>query len=294
MVRVVARAKLNLMLRVGPLRDDGYHEIQSVMQTIDLTDGLEMSRARVTEVGFEWSGPGRWEGPERPDLVERVLGILNQTVGGTQAAQVRVVKRIPPGSGLGGGSADAAAAVLGMNRLMDDVLDEKQMLEVCAQGGSDVPFALLGGTAVASGRGEQVEPIQGIPTTWWVIAIPQLSMPTGEVYERFDQLGGGTVPGELEHLIEALQAADVERIGAFLSNDLERAAFSAAPLAPVKERVVEAGAVGAVMSGSGSAIAGLCGDKPHAAEVAGVVGRGFEGNVVVAASTERGAEITSD
>jgi len=293
MVRVVARAKLNLMLRVGPMRADGYHEIQSVMQSIELTDDLEMSRAPVTEVGFEWDGPGGWEGPERPDLVERVLGILNQTVGGTQAAQVRVVKRIPPGSGLGGGSADAAAAVLGMNRLMDEVLDEKQMLEVCAQAGSDVPFALLGGTAVASGRGEQVEPIQGIPTTWWVIAIPQLSMPTGEVYERFDEVGGETLPGELEHLIESLRSGDADRIAAFLANDLERAAFAVAPLQSVQERILAAGAVGAVMSGSGSAIAGLCRDKPHAAEVADAVGRGFDGKVVAVSSTEKGAEVSA-
>lgn len=245
-VRVIGRAKVNLWLHVLGRRPDGYHEINTLMQTIEWCDELEMERSHATSVEFE-SGPV----PDRPDLVERTLEIMNQT------AAVLVRKSIPIGSGLGGGSADAAAVILGLGGSP----------EIAAQVGSDVPFALQGGTALATGRGEKLSRVE-CPQLWWVVGVPDFSMSTAEVYDL-------AAPG----------AGDPIR------NDLEDAAFKLAPsLRPLKDEMVSAGAIRAMMSGSGPAIAGLCRDEEHANQLARRVSGSFA--VIKAVSSARmGAEI---
>lgn len=247
-IRVIGRAKVNLWLHVVRRRPDGYHEINTLMQTLDWFDELEIEPSDVTRVEFE-GGPV----PDRPDLVERTLELMDKT------AAVRVRKSIPIGSGLGGGSADAAAVILGMGGSS----------AVAQQVGSDVPFALRGGTALATGRGEKLAPIE-CPQLWWVIGVPDFSLSTADVYGRTNPGMAGVGP---------------------LRNDLEVAAFQLAPSLPsLKREMVDAGAVGSVMSGSGPAIAGLCRDEQHAIEVAGRLSGSFA-VVKAVSSAGLGAEI---
>lgn len=284
-VRLAARAKVNLSLRVLGRRSDGFHEISTVMQSLEWFDELEMRRAPKTNVTVEWGAGLSGELPERPDLVERTIGIVDQTLGGTQAAEVRVVKNIPVAAGLGGGSADAAAAILGMNALTDKAMSPELMLEVAAQAGSDVPFALVGGTALARGRGEVIERLDHRPL-WWVIAVPDFSMETAAVYDRWDELGAAGSPED-----PFLSSSFADDLVQFIRNDLEPAAFDLQPsLREMKDVVSRAGVITTVIGGSGPTIAGLCRDRNHADEVASRVSAAFR-LVKVVPSAPRGAEV---
>jgi 4-diphosphocytidyl-2-C-methyl-D-erythritol kinase len=284
-VRLAARAKVNLSLRVLGPRSDGFHEISTVMQSLEWFDEIEMKRAPKTKVTVEWGSGLSGALPEKPDLVERTIGIIDQTLGGTQAAEVRVVKNIPVAAGLGGGSADAAAAILGMNVLTDHAMSPELMLEVAAQAGSDVPFALVGGTAFARGRGELVERLEHRPL-WWVIAVPDFSLETAAVYERWDEM---RTSSSRDAQVPTSQA--VEEIGRFLTNDLESPAFEMKPsLRGLKDEMMKAGAIGAVMSGSGPAIAGLCRDRHHGEVVADRVNDIFH-LVMVGLSSPQGVDV---
>ena len=277
-LEVSAPAKVNLFLRVSGVRDDGYHEIESVMQTVSLFDRLVMKRAPVTRVSFKTEGLA----PESPDLIEKGLGIFNQMVGGTQGAEVRVDKQIPIGAGLGGGSSDAAAALMGIDRLMGGLTPPKLLSEIASQVGSDVPFFLKGGTALVSGRGEIVKSLPSFEA-WWVIGVPDLSMSTEEVYAAFDRFGSSEGPS-LQEFLAALSTGEVADVGSLLHNDLEIAAFDLQPeLRDLKEEMRGAGALGAVMTGSGSAIAGLCRDEEHAGSISKAISDRFE-RVVIARS----------
>ncbi|MBW3589211.1 MAG: 4-(cytidine 5'-diphospho)-2-C-methyl-D-erythritol kinase [Actinobacteria bacterium] len=270
-VEMSAPAKVNLFLRVSGVRDDGYHEIESVMQTVSIFDRLVMERVPVTRVSFDTAALA----PEPPDLIEKAIGVFNETVGGTQGAEVRVDKQIPIGAGLGGGSSDAAAALMGIDRMMGGLTPPKLLSEIASQVGSDVPFFLNGGTALVSGRGEIVKSLPSLEA-WWVIGVPDLSMSTEEVYAAFDRFGSSQGPS-LQEFLDALSTGEVAEVGGLLHNDLEVAAFDLQPeLRDLKEEMHGAGALGAVMTGSGSAIVGLCRDEEHANAVSKTVSQDFE------------------
>lgn len=288
-VTVLAPAKLNLYLQVVRKRDDGYHDIESVMQSVSLFDELRMKRAPVSSVSVAWAEGLRGDLPASPDLVERTLGILNQNVGGTQAAEVEVIKRIPLAAGLAGGSSDAAAAIEGIKHLMHGELPDSVALEVAAQVGSDVGFFLRGGTCLAMGRGEVVTSFDS-PKLWWILGIPDAQLSTAEVYERFDLVGAPN-GRQVDGMVQALASNDRIKIGKMLFNDLEAAATSLYDAIPsLKEKMASAGALGVVMSGSGPTIAGLCRDEEHAMEVAAKVMNEFP-RVEVVSSLDAGVEV---
>lgn len=287
-VRVVGRAKINLFLRVLGKRDDGYHEIESVMQTVDLIDDLSMARAASTSVSFEVVAGLSGSVPSSPDLVEKAIGIFNENVGGTQGAHAHVTKRIPIGAGLGGGSADAAAALKGMAALSGADVPQTLLLDFAAQVGSDVPFALVGGTALVRGRGEILTPVKA-PEMWWVLVMPGFEISTAQVYENFDGVSRAE-SGSSDELVSALASGDVSAIGQLLSNDLEAVATKFHPeLIEVKKAVLAAGALGAVITGSGPTVAGLCNSKVEAQRLLDVVSPKLRAVVVRSATT--GVEI---
>lgn len=262
-VRAVGRAKVNLFLRVLGKRDDGFHEIESVMQTVELVDELSMKRAPSTSVSFEVEAALSGSVPSSPDLVEKAIGIFKENVGGTQAAQVHVTKRIPIGAGLGGGSADAAAALKGMAALSGADVPESLLMEFAAQVGSDVPFALVGGTAHARGRGEVLSPLEA-PEMWWVLVMPGFEISTAQAYEDYDA-SSPNLAGPADELISALRSGDIRTVGQLLSNDLETVAMKPHPeLGEIKSQLLAAGALGVVMTGSGPTIAGLWGSEGDA------------------------------
>jgi 4-diphosphocytidyl-2-C-methyl-D-erythritol kinase len=274
-LRAHAAAKINLALLVGERRDDGYHEVVSVMHAIGLWDDLEVSVASKG-LGLEVEGEGL--PPDESNLVLVAARELARRSRGLPGARFRLRKGIPVSAGLGGGSADGAAALLALDRLWQLHLPAVNLLAMATEIGSDVPFCLSGGSRVGRGRGEKLRDAPAKGTLWWLVAIDAEGLDTAAVYQRYDELGparplAGRRPVQLE---QALAAGDVVRIGAALANDLEPAAFDLLPtLKSGKERLVEAGAVGAVMSGSGPTLLGLARDEEHAGQLARAVRSSF-------------------
>jgi 4-diphosphocytidyl-2-C-methyl-D-erythritol kinase len=274
-LRARAAAKINLALLVGARRDDGFHEVVSVMQAVGLWDDLEVA---VAAHGFGLEVDGEGLPPDESNLVLVAARELARRSLDLPGVRFRLRKGIPISAGLGGGSADGAAALLALDRLWRLHLPSVNLRVMATEIGSDVPFSLSGGSQVGTGRGERLgaAPVKG--TLWWVVAIDSDGLGTAPVYQHYDELG---LARPLEDrwpsaLLEALAAGDLERIGASLTNDLEPAAFDLHPaLEAGKDKLLEAGAVGAVMSGSGPTLLALARDEEHAGQLAGAVRPAF-------------------
>ncbi len=270
-LRAHAAAKINLALLVGERRPDGYHEVVTVLQSIGLWDDLEVE---LTPEGLELEVEGEGLPPAESNLVLVAARELARRSRDLPGARFRLRKGIPVGAGCGGGSADGAAALLALDRLWDLHLPRVNLHAMAVEVGTDVPFCLTGGTRLGRGRGEKLQEVPAKATCWWVVGIDAESLPTALVYARFDELGlarplEGRRPAAL---LDALEAGDLERIGALLDNDLEAAAFDLAPhLARNKQRLLEAGALGAVLSGSGPTLLGLARDEEQARRLARAV-----------------------
>lgn len=287
-MKVLAPAKINLYLWVGPKREDGLHEIESVMQSVSLADELIVDPASSST--FDVSPPG--SAPEdESNLVVTAVRALGERCSGSGGAAVRLTKRIPAGAGLGGGSSDAAATLVGLNELWRCGLSKKALERIGASLGADVPFCVRGGTAGALGAGERLAPLIVKEPLWWVIAMPDESLSTAEVYARFDELGGTRTESDPVDLADALARGDLERVAASLRNDLTEASLSLAPgMAEVRDALVQAGAIGMVMSGSGPAWTGLARHESDAQSIASRVRQEFP-RAWVATSLDRGARI---
>ena len=274
-LRAHAAAKINLALLVGERRDDGFHEIVTVLQSIGLWDDLEV-RLIPEGLGLEVEGEGL--PADESNLVLVAARELARRSWDLPGARFKLRKGIPVAAGLGGGSADGAAALLALDRLWQLNLPAVNLHAMAVEVGSDVPFCVSGGSRVATGRGERLQetPVKG--TLWWLVAISSESLGTADVYRRYDELG---LPRPLEgrwpsELLDALAAGDLERIGRHLDNDLEPAAFDLLPaLRAGKARLLEAGALGAVMSGSGPTLLALTRDEEHAGRIARAVRPAF-------------------
>jgi 4-diphosphocytidyl-2-C-methyl-D-erythritol kinase len=288
-LRLAAPAKINLFLWVGALRPDGKHEIESIMQSVSLTDDLTI--APSSSVTLDVSPVGA--APEdESNLVVAAVRALRGACSGPEGAALTLSKNIPTGAGLGGGSSDAAAALIGLNELWGCALSKKALEKIGAGLGADVPFCVRGGTAGARGAGERLAPLIVKDPLWWVIAMPPGSLSTADVYRRFDELGGPISPeADAHELADALARGEVERAGAALQNDLTRAAIALDPaLESMPSQMREAGALGEVMSGSGPAWCGLARDADHAEQIASRLRPRLD-RVWVARSLDRGAKI---
>src|SRR5215208_2066444 len=231
-LRARAAAKVNLGLYVGPVRADGrYHEVVSVLQSIAIWDELEVEV--VPEgLGLEVEGGGL-----PSDETNLVL---------VAARELARRSRDLPSAGLGGGSADGAAALIALDRLWGLHLPAVNLHAMAAEVGSDVPFCIAGGAGVATGRGDKVREVPSKGSTWWVVGIDHGRLATEDVYANFDELGlAAPLDGRWpDDLLAALAAGDTERLAASLHNDLEPAAFDLLPsLAKSKRRLTEAGAL---------------------------------------------------
>lgn len=287
-MKLIAPAKINLYLWVGARRADGLHEIESIMQSVSLADELAVTPSDIVALDVEPSGSA----PEdESNLVVKAVRALGPSAREASGAALRLTKRIPAGAGLGGGSSDAAAALVGLNELWSCGLSRKALEKIGASVGADVPFCVRGGTAGALGAGERLSPLIVGGTLWWVIAMPGISLSTADVYGRFDELGTQAPPSDAHDLADALARGDVDRVAASLRNDLTDAALDLDPtIAAVCDTLKKAGALGVVMSGSGPAWCGLARHEAHAEELASAV-RSDVAQVWVARSLERGARV---
>jgi 4-diphosphocytidyl-2-C-methyl-D-erythritol kinase len=290
-IKLRANAKLNLFLRVVGGRDRGWHEIETIFHSIALADVLELTSAEpgVLKVGMSALPSEQVHLPAtEDDLVSiaatAVAGVASKPVG----ASIAVSKHIPIGAGLAGGSADAAATLVGLNALWDLRLTSASMTELASSIGSDIAFCLEGGTALGTGRGDDLTPLPDPPTLWFVLGISARPLLTAEVYEAWDRVGSSA--GSVEGMVRALAGGDLFELARHLHNDLVPAALSLRPdIAEGIEAMRRAGALGAGMSGSGPTVFGLAADRAHAAAVAHKV-RGAFARVDVVTSAPAGIE----
>ena len=261
-------AKVNLTLNVGTTDDEGYHALGTLFQAVSLFDDLvaRPAEAGVFRVNFRGEGSSGLPADDT-NLVVRAARLLAETCGtGTLGAEIRVYKRIPVAGGMAGGSADAAATLVACNRLWGMGLDTGQLHALAARLGADVPFLLHGGTAVGTGRGEKLKPVSVRGSLHWVLALSHHGLSTPAVFREFDRISPPRPTGIDPGLLAALADGDARRVGALLRNDLQRAAFNLQPeLADVLAMGREAGAIGALVSGSGPTIAFLA-DTPATAD----------------------------
>jgi 4-diphosphocytidyl-2-C-methyl-D-erythritol kinase len=269
-----APAKVNLQLAVGPVRADGYHEVVTVYHAVSLFDEVTVTPARRDRVSV--TGEGAAAVPTgRANLALAAARALAAAAGrGPAGVAIEIRKRIPVAAGLAGGSADAAAALAACNELWSTGLSQAELAEVAAGIGSDVAFALVGGTAIGVGRGERVTPALAAGSYHWVLAFAAGELSAAAVYAACDSLRAARgwvpkAPALDTALIAALRAGDPARVGARLSNDLQPAALS---LRPELRRTLAAGAghgaLAAIVSGSGPTCACLATDQRHARELA--------------------------
>jgi len=269
-IREPAPAKLNLFLRVVRRRDDGYHDVETAVQPVTLADGVEASPSedlQLVVVGPEAEGVPRGS----DNLVIRAARALAEEAGIGPRARLLVAKKVPVAAGLGGGSADAAAALRALNELWGCGLGADLLAGVAARVGSDVPALVYGGPVLARGRGEAVEPIE-VARTWWVLVPQRFGVSAADAYRWWDEDGGVTGPDPAV-LLEALRAGDVEAVAGLAFNDLEAPVAGRHPqIEEARGALRSAGALRALLCGSGPTVAGLCRDGPHAEEVAAAVG----------------------
>jgi 4-diphosphocytidyl-2-C-methyl-D-erythritol kinase len=272
-VRVSAPAKINLHLGVGAPRDDGFHPLATVFQALALYDDLTVREADRTSLTVSGDGVDVSEVPtDDTNLVLRAVHALAEHHGRDDlTVSMHLRKRIPVAGGLAGGSADAAAALVGLDSLYDLRTGRSALAQVAAELGSDVPFCLHGGTALGTGRGEQLAPLMSRGDYWWVLVTDAGGLATPEVYAEYDRLHRGVSlpdPVPPTEMLSALRVGDVERVGGGLHNDLQDAALALRPdLDAVLQAGRAAGAYGVLVSGSGPTVALLCGDGEHAGYV---------------------------
>ena len=261
-VTVRVPAKVNLQLKVGERRPDGYHDLATVFQAVSLHDQVSVARWDAWEVvpaGTYAEGIPT----DQANLAVRAAQLVAKRCHVDESLSIRIDKDIPIAGGMAGGSADAAATLLACDHLWGLGLDRDEMASMAAELGSDVTFPLHGGTAMASGRGEQIAPVLARGTFHWVFAVSDRGLSTPAVYAECDRLrerSGEIVPApEIDaDLMGALRQGDAAALGQALHNDLEPAAFSLRPeLQVLRDAGVEFGALGGIVSGSGPTVAFL-------------------------------------
>ncbi len=269
-VTVRVPAKINLHLAVGALRDDGFHDLVTVFHAVSLFD--EVTVAASDAPGIEVHGEGVSEVPaDETNLAWRAVQVLAERADREPDVRLVLRKGIPVSGGMAGGSADAAAALVGLSALWKLDFSRDELSVLAAELGSDVTFALYGGTAVGTGRGEQIVPVLSRHTQHWVIALHRGGLATPAVFGELDRLRGDSNPVDrpVEPVLEALAGGDPNQLALSLGNDLQAAAVSMAPdLRRTLRAGVTAGALAGLVSGSGPTCAFLCASAEAALDVA--------------------------
>jgi 4-diphosphocytidyl-2-C-methyl-D-erythritol kinase len=256
-VRVPAYAKVNLRLDVLGRRADGYHELRTIYQAISLHDTLELQTAREPGIELRIAGNSELAGEPGPDnLVYRAIKELGREIGLRQGVRAVLSKRVPVGRGLGGGSSDAAAALLGLLRLTGKRIETARLLEIASGLGADVPFFLHGGRALGIGRGDEIYPLPDLPRRHVLVISPhEIAVPTKYAYQWLsEELTNSAAPSKLMRFCALCWSPQ----GGALSNDFEAAVFPRYPrLAAIKRELLQQGAAEASLAGSGSAVFGV-------------------------------------
>ena len=265
--------KVNLQLSVGPLGDDGFHEVTTVFQAISLfddvtvTEGKSGSGTTISVTGQTANGVPA----DASNLAIRAAQLMMKEFELSPDLEIKLKKEIPVAGGMAGGSADAAGVIVGLDSLYELGLSRDEMEKIASQIGSDVPFSLSGGVAIGTGRGDQITTALAKGSYTWVLALSSQGLSTPAVYQECDRLREGlsiASPQVSEPLMQALRAGDSKALGKSLLNDLQAAACSLRPaLRLVLDVGIDYGALGGIVSGSGPTVAFLVSDEEHAMDL---------------------------
>ncbi len=254
-ISVKALAKINLGLDVIRKREDGYHEVCMVMQTIHLFDRLEIAKTQSGEITMETNLS--FLPTNENNLVYKAAALLKNEFGIKDGIHVNLHKHIPVAAGMAGGSTDAAAVLYGMNRIFDLGLSKEQLMERGVRIGADVPYCIMRGTALAEGIGEKLTALPPMVKCPVLIAKPQISVSTKFVYENL-RLNEGIEHPDMKKLVEDIKKKDLPAIASDMGNVLETVTIPAYPvISEIKEHMMEHGALNSMMSGSGPTVFGL-------------------------------------
>lgn len=295
-VTVRVPAKINLHLAVGPVREDGFHDLVTVFHAVSLFDEVSVTHG---EPGIEVFGEGVSEVPaDETNLAWRAVQSLAERAGREPDVNLVLRKGIPVAGGMAGGSADAAATLVGLSALWKLDLTRDELAPIAAELGSDVTFALYGGTALGTGRGERIAPVLSRHPLHWVVALHRGGLSTPKVFGELDRLRGDAEPVDrpVEPVLEAIAGGDPRQLALSLGNDLQAAAVSMVPeLRRTLRAGVDAGALAGIVSGSGPTTAFLCTGTEAAMEVAAeLAGLGVCRTVRVAHGPVPGARVVEE
>ena len=254
-MRLQAFAKINLGLDVLGKREDGYHEVRMIMQTIRMYDQLDMRKS--VEPGIHLTTNKKYIPVDENNLVWRAAKLMMDTCGIIEGVSIHLHKVIPVAAGMAGGSSDAAATLVGMNRLFHCGLSKEKLMELGVQIGADVPYCVLRGTALAEGIGEKLTVLPPMPDCWILIGKPGISVSTKYVYTTLD-LNTNTVHPDIDGMKKALEDGNLYGITERMGNVLQDVTIPAYPeVERIKEQMKALGAVNAMMSGSGPTVFGI-------------------------------------
>lgn len=258
-----AYAKINLTLDIKGKREDGYHLIETVMQTISLYDLILIRPAAKAGVQLRCNLP--YVPCDSRNIAWKAADAFYKLTGRREHIVIELQKRIPVGAGMAGGSTDAAMVLRLLNRRYRSPLTEEQLYALGLSLGADVPFCLMGGCAVATGIGEQLTAVKGMPKECFlVVCKPRFSISTAQLYQRMDAVEPSVHP-DAATMIGALETGDLKKIAAQMGNAMEAAAIPEKPqIAEIRDKLLANGALGAMMTGSGSAVYGIFSSKKQA------------------------------
>ena len=291
-------AKVNLQLAVGPREADGFHNLVTVFQAISIYDDVTITKLEPgSGITIAITGDQTHGVPaDSTNLAVKAAQLIADEYDFVIDAHIEIKKSIPVAGGMAGGSADAAAVIVGLSELYDLDISREESLEFGARLGSDVPFMITGGTAIGQGRGDQLTAALSRGTYHWVLALSSVGLSTPAVYQECDRLRAGldiAAPQTSDALMQSLLAADPKAVGLALQNDLQSAACSLRPaLTLVLDVGEEYGALGAIVSGSGPTVAFLVENEEQGLDLAvALTSSGVVGNVARAFGPVPGAKV---
>jgi 4-diphosphocytidyl-2-C-methyl-D-erythritol kinase len=297
-VSVRVPGKINLQLSVGPLQRDGYHEVATVFQSVSLFDELTISENDGD--GIEIAAEGKSAIPlGKENLAFKAAELMRKKFDISTGLLIKIKKEIPIAGGMAGGSANAGATIVGIDALFSLGLKRDEMERIGREIGADVPFTISGGTAIGTGRGDQITPVLSRGSYNWVLALSSSGLSTPAVYKECDRLREGldiSKPHVSDSLLHSLSQGDAKALGKSLTNDLQAAACSLKPaLRLILDVGLDYGALGGIVSGSGPTVAFLAESEDHALDlVVALTSSGVVGNVIRVAGPVPGARVIAN
>lgn len=291
MIKVKANAKINLYLNVLEKRKDNYHNISSVMQSIDLSDDLIFFKksSGIKIVCNDLNLP-----LDERNLMYKSAELLITKFFKLDYLGVLIIlkKRIPIASGLGGGSADAAATLIGINKLLNLDLSDSELIKIGSSIGSDVPFCLIGGTAIVEGKGEKILPLESLEDIWIVLMKPSYNLLTKDIYKKYDKIGSPCL-NNIDKFMKSFSEKELLKKFSMIENCLEKIVEKDhETISILKKKAMESGALAAVMTGSGPIVVALCEDFDSALKVYSKLSREVD-EIYVSKTCSKGVETFS-